>query len=81
MPRIIEIVLFLIPFLGFATWRLLFPSPQSPLWLTSGLAGFVVLMLLALLWAWHFDATDADQRYIPAQLHDGHVVPARRTPP
>ena len=59
MPRIIEIALFLTPFLGFAAWRLLFPSPSPPLWLVAGLSGFVVLMLVALIWLWAADAGDA----------------------
>jgi hypothetical protein len=81
MSRMIEIVLFLTPFLSFAAWRLLFPSPSPPIWLMYSLAGFVVLMLLALLWSRHLDAGDASEAYLPAQLIDGHVVPARRAPP
>jgi hypothetical protein len=81
MPRIIEIVLFLTPLLSFAAWRLLFPSPTPPLWLVYGLACAVVLMLLALLWAWHIEAGDAGESYVPARLLDGRVVPAQRAPP
>ncbi len=81
MSRMIEIVLFLAPFLSFAAWRLLFPSPLPPLSLIYGLTGFVILMLLALVWSRHFDAGDAQQGYVPAQLIDGQVVPAERTPP
>jgi hypothetical protein len=76
MPRIIEIVLFLAPFLGFAAWRLLAPSPLPPPWLVYGLVGFVAVMLLALVWLWHLDAGDAQQPYFPDELHDGRVVPA-----
>jgi hypothetical protein len=80
MPRIIEIVLFLTPFLAFAAWRLFFPSPVPPLWMVCSLAGFVVLMVLALFWLRHVDAGDADKAYVPARLTDGHVVPAQRGP-
>lgn len=76
MPRFIEIVLFLTPFLAFAAWRLLSPSPQPPPWLMAALCIFVVLMVLSLIWVWHFDAGDADQPYRPDQLRNGHVVPA-----
>ena len=75
MSRIIEFALFLTPFLGFAAWRMLFPSPTPPLWLVGGLAGFVLLMLLGLLWAHHLDATDAHEAYVPAALQDGRIVP------
>ena len=74
MSRIIEIVLFLTPFLAFAAWRLWFPSPLPPTWLIYGLAGFVGLMLVALLWASHLDAEDAHQAYVPAVMRDGHIV-------
>ncbi len=75
MPRLIEIVLFLTPFIGFAAWRLVFPSPVPPLWLLCGLSVFAVVMLTALLWLWHMDAEDANQPYIPDRLEDGRVVP------
>jgi hypothetical protein len=78
MSRIIEILLFLTPFLCFVAWRLLFPSPRPPLWLMAGLAGFAIAMLLALIWLRHLDANDGSQDYVPAQLLDGHVVPAQR---
>lgn len=81
MPRLIEIVLFLTPLLGFAMWRLLFPSPTPPLWLVYGLALFVALMLIALIWARHLDSGDAQEAYVPAQLRDGQVIPAQRAPP
>jgi hypothetical protein len=80
MPRIIEIVLFLAPFLTFAAWRLLFPSPVPPLWMLYGLGGFVALMLLALVWLRHVDAGDAHEAYIPARLIDGQVTPSQRAP-
>jgi hypothetical protein len=81
MPRIIEIVLFLTPFLTFAAWRLWFPSPVPPLWMICGLGGFVVVLLLGLLWFWRQDAGDAHEAYVPARLIDGRVMPAERARP
>ena len=75
MSRIIEIVLFLTPFIGLAAWRLLFPSPLPPSWLVYGLAGSVVLMLVALFWLRQLDAEDAAQVYVPAKMQHGRVVP------
>jgi hypothetical protein len=74
VPRLIEIVLFLAPFIGFGVWRLLFPQPLPPVWLMTGLFGFAVLMFVTLLWVRQMDAEDADQPYVPAELHDGRVV-------
>jgi uncharacterized membrane protein len=81
MPRLIEIVLFLAPFVGFAVWRLLFPSPLPPLWLVASLAAFLAVMLGALLWMWHADAGDAAIRYVPARMQDGRVVKPQPQPP
>lgn len=80
MSRIIEIALFLTPFLGFAVWRMLLPSPTPPPWLVSGLAGFVLLMLLGLLWVRHQDATDAHEAYVPATLENGRIIPGHAAP-
>jgi hypothetical protein len=76
MSRIIEIVLVLTPLLGFFTWRLLFPSPLPPTWLVGWLAAFVVLMFVALFWLRQIDAEDANKAYVPAEIHDGQIVPA-----
>jgi hypothetical protein len=81
MPRIIEIVLFLAPLVSFVAWRALFPSPQPPAWLMYGLSGFVVLLVVALLWVWHLDAEDANERYVPDELQNGRVVTHPGSPP
>jgi hypothetical protein len=81
MPRIIEIVLFLTPFLVFAVWRLWVPSPLPPSWLVWGLASFVGILLVALVWAWHREAEDAGRAYVPAELREGRVVPGRPAVP
>lgn len=82
MSRVIEIVLFLTPFLTLAAWRLFFPSPLPPIWLIGSLAGFVTLMLIALVLLRNVDAGDANQPYVPDELRDGRVVRARpATPP
>lgn len=80
MPRVVEILLFLVPLLGFISWRVLAPSPLPPLWLTYTLAGAVAVLLFALVWLRHIDASDGDQRYRPARLEAGHVVAPQRTP-
>ncbi len=75
MPRLIEILLFLTPFVGFAVWRLVAPSERPPVWLVTGAVCFVVLMLASLVWLRARDASDTFQTYVPAQLQDGHIVP------
>ena len=81
MPRLIEIALFVLPFVAFAAWRLLFPSPRPPQWLVYGMAAFVAVMLVSLLWFWHLETGAAQQPYVPAQLEDGRIVHAPRNGP
>ena len=81
MPRLIEIILFLTPFVGFAVWRLIVPSDRPPVWLVASAAGFVMLMLASLLWLHAMDASDRVKSYVPAQLRDGQIVPGHAGPP
>lgn len=83
MPRIIEIVLFLAPFVAFFVWRRYVRSFVLPLWFLGALSGLVLAMLLALLWSRHEAAGDAHERYAPAVLRDGEIIPGGpvRTPP
>ncbi|WP_428487905.1 DUF6111 family protein [Rhodopila sp.] len=81
MPRLIEIVLFLTPFIGFTVWRLVVPSDRVPAWLVACAAGAVMLILLLLLTLWHFDASDGGRAYIPARVQDGRVIPGHAAAP
>jgi hypothetical protein len=81
MSRIIEIVLFVTPFVAFAAWRLLFPSAGLTPRMLYGTAGFVLLMLAALFWLHQQDAADAGRVYVPAALQDGRIVPGHAAPP
>jgi hypothetical protein len=81
MPRLIEILMFLTPFVGFAVWRLFLPSDRLPVWLVAGAACFVLLMLISLAWLRARDAADGNQAYVPAQLREGRIVPGHAAPP
>jgi hypothetical protein len=74
MSRIIEIILFLTPFLAFAAWRLWFPSPLPPPGLVYALAAFVLLLLAGLLWTTHIEAQDGHRAYIPAVMQNGRII-------
>ena len=54
---------------------------MPPLWLLGGLSGFVVLMVVALIWLWAADAGDANLPYVPDELRGGRVVTHPGTPP
>jgi hypothetical protein len=81
MSRLIEIALFVTPFLGFAAWRLLFPAPSPPLWMVCWCGGFVLLMLGSLLWQHQIEASDARKAYVPALMQDGRVIPGHAGQP
>jgi membrane protein YdbS with pleckstrin-like domain len=73
MPRLIEIAMFLTPFVAFAIWQLAFPSASSG-WMTTWAAAAVLIMMLSLFWYHHQEVDHAEQRYVPAQLQDGRIV-------
>lgn len=80
MPRLIEIALFLAPFLAVLVWRILFPSPRPPIWLVWWMSGVLVVLAASLLWLRITDAEDPHRAYIPAELRDGQVLPPRIGP-
>ena len=73
--RLIEIALFLSPFVAFAVLRLVIPKGGLPAWVLPVFAGAVVVMLGLLLYLRSLDAGDADEAYVPARLENGQVVP------
>ncbi len=75
MPRLIEIVLFLAPFASFLLWRRYFRASSLPLRFLLILAGLVLAMLGGLMWTRQQAAGDAGERYRPATMQDGRIIP------
>ncbi|HVY17047.1 MAG TPA: DUF6111 family protein [Rhodopila sp.] len=75
MSRIIEVLLFLTPFLAYALWRLSVRTPVIPASFLVCLGLLVALMLAGLLWSRYRLAGDAQDRYVPAQIEHGVIVP------
>jgi hypothetical protein len=75
MPRLIEIVLFLAPFAALFIWRRYFRSAALPFRLLLILAGLVLTLLAGLVWTRQQAAGDAGERYAPATMEDGRVIP------
>ncbi|MBS0640739.1 MAG: hypothetical protein JSS43_12745 [Proteobacteria bacterium] len=73
--RLIEIALFLSPFVAFAVLRLVLPARGLPAWVLPVFAASVAVMLGLLLYLRSLDAGDAEQTYVPARLENGQVVP------
>ena len=81
MSRIIEILLFLAPFAAFLAWRFIAPTQTVPGWLVAVVTIMVMGLLGSLLWMREQDASDGKQRYVPATLQDGRIVPGRAAAP
>jgi hypothetical protein len=80
MLRLLEVVLFLSPFLAFALWRLAAPAtPPSPR-LVAATASALLVIAIALYWFSREDVLPPDAAYAPAELRDGRLVPSHPVP-
>ncbi len=80
MIRLLEIALFLAPFILFAAWRLFAPNTDiGPKHLT--IAGLVLALCLGgLVWGRMQDAEPPEAAYIPAHLHGKTIEPPAAKP-
>jgi hypothetical protein len=80
MLRLVEIILFVAPFVIFAAWRIAAPAGNPPTRVLAGTAIFLLLMFVALLWLRHEGSLPAGDTYVPSELQDGRIVPAHGIP-
>lgn len=73
MLRVIEILLFLLPFIGWGLWLWTGRRHSQPL-LWGTLAAMLV-MVLAAAWLELTQAVPPDLTYVPPQMRDGQIVP------
>jgi hypothetical protein len=78
--RVIEILLFLAPFVLFAAWRVFLPGvavgPKH-----IAVFGIALVICFALLfWMRQQDAEPSGATYVPAELHGREIVPPRAEP-
>lgn len=73
MLRLIEVVLFLLPFAGYGAW-LWFGRryTQQLLW---GTVGAMLVMVLSAAWLELTDVVPPDMAYVPPHMQDGQIVP------
>ena len=74
MLRLLEIVLFLAPFVAFAAWRLLAPASGPSVWVLIAAAGALILLAGGLIWFSREAALPPGAGYVPAQLQNGQIV-------
>jgi hypothetical protein len=80
MLRLVEVVLFLVPFLVVAVWRLLLPARGPSMRTVAALGVMVVLLATALLLLRAQDAEPPTAGYVPSHVQNGRVMPSSVAP-
>jgi len=82
MIRLLEVLLFMMPFAGYGLWLWLGKRfTRELLW---GTLGVMFMLVMAAAWLELSGAVPPGMRYVPPRLEDGRVVPGhavRRTAP
>lgn len=80
MLRLVELALFLSPFLAFAAWRYYADGPGPSTQIVVGAACVVILLAVALIWLGKDRAIPSDDAYAPARFENGHIVAGHGVP-
>ena len=80
MLRLVELALFLAPFVAFAVWRFMAVEGGPPVSVVVGAACVLALLAGALIWLSQEDALPPGASYEPARLEDGKIVSGHAAP-
>ena len=80
MLRLVELALFLAPFVLFAVWRFSAMEAGPPVRLIAAAAGLLVVLVVSLVWLHREAALPPGTGYEPPHWEDGHVVSGRAVP-
>jgi Family of unknown function (DUF6111) len=80
MLRLVELALFLTPFVVFAVWRFMAIEGGPSARVVIGVACLVAALAAALLWLSREDALPPGAGYEPARLQDGRVIAGHAAP-
>jgi hypothetical protein len=75
MARLMQVVLFLLPFAGYGLW--LWSGRKYTRQLLWGTLGAMLVMLVAAAWLELSGAVPPGMTYVPPRLEDGRVVPGQ----
>jgi hypothetical protein len=81
MLRLVELALFLAPFVLFAVWRFLTMEGGPSIKLLVGVACVLAALVGALVWLRQEDSVPAGTSYQPARFQDGKIVSEQSAPP
>jgi hypothetical protein len=80
MLRLVELALFLAPFVVFAVWRFAAMEGGPSVRVVVGAACVLALLAGSLIWLSRDDALPPGVSYEPARLEDGKVISGRAAP-
>jgi hypothetical protein len=79
--RLLEVALFLVPFIAFGAWWWL-AAGRGPSTMPVGIAAVAVAVIAAaLIWFAAQDTLGPGEAYVPARLRGGEIVPGHAAPP
>jgi hypothetical protein len=80
MLRLVEVALFLAPFVAFAVWRFMAIEGGPPVSLVVGVACVLAVLASALIWLSRENALPPGAGYEPPRLEDGKIVAGHAAP-
>ena len=80
MLRLVELALFLSPFLVFAAWRFFAIEAGPSILFVVGAACVVAIVAAALVWLGEDRAIPPNSAYAPARLENGHIIGGHGVP-
>jgi hypothetical protein len=80
MLRLVELALFLSPFLAFAAWRYFSSEPGPSTRIVIAAACLIIVLAVALIWLGGDRAISPHDAYAPARYEDGHIIAGHGVP-
>jgi len=80
MLRLVELALFLSPFLAFATWRYFSSGPGLSNRVVFSAACVIVILAAALMWLGEDRAISPHDAYAPARYENGRIIAGHGVP-
>jgi len=79
--RLLEVALFLVPFIAFGAWWWLAAGRGPSSTLVGAAVVAVAVLAAALVWFAAQDTLGPGKVYVPARLQGGEIVPGHAAPP
>ena len=80
MLRLVELALFITPFVAFAIWRFMALEDGPPVRVVVGAACVLAVLAAMLVWLSQDDALPPGAKYAPPRLEDGRIIAGHAAP-